>query len=174
MRRPVVRMTARTASAVFLLALALACAWGWLVYLRSTERAPQVLPAGQSWHQPDGSSMRLVGWSTPSTLTIADKPERAQEGFTWVVATIDVDDATEHTNCTLVLRGPRGEQWSGEGVPVGRSGGNPRYCSGDPGTTNLVDLVAMVPSDRLDEVVGVGFDHGPQLRQPPVLARPQG
>jgi len=155
---------------VVLLCCALTAGWGGFAWYGTGEHQ-RVLPAGQAWTQPDGSSLQIRQWHELKQIDDSNgKPVAAPEGASWVQVLEDSRDVGPETSCGFQLAGPGGLRWEESLQAPYR--GTRSSCSDAEGPDQLLEVVFLVADRDLASLRGLAIEHGLELRQPPILARP--
>lgn len=112
----------------------------------------------------------MVSWDAPDTLPgFGGSPTPPSDGTSWVVVTLSVARPAESGLCLPRLFGEGTQSWATVSLPPTTD--NPGYCDAGVGEM-LIDGVYEVPSHKLPDVRGVGYEPFKQ-RQPALLLFPE-
>lgn len=152
---------------------------GWTVYALAhtgDDRYRAVEP-GEAATALDAEWRLLSLVQTTRLAASAGEDGYAEAGSTFVVAQLERTPvtATDFAFCTTALLGPGGRVWGPGGYGLGVPSRDTPSCGSEDtvvGRTYRFEVIYVVPTGLLDDVVGVALPDGTTARRTPVLRPP--
>lgn len=152
---------------------------GWTVYslAHTGDDRYRALEPGAAATALDAEWRLLSLVQTTRLAASSGEPGYAEAGATFVVAQLERTPvtATDFAYCTTALLGPGGRVWEPGGYGLGVPSRDTPSCNSEDrvvGQTYRFEVIYVVPTAFVDEVVGVALPDGSDAGRTPVLRPP--